>query len=119
MQQPSVGENPTNSKAPLDRCLGLLHKPLVIKNFRNRALSAFWKSQDAPKFHPDLIDRLNRRLDALDQATRPDDMKIPGFYLRSLVGPSVRYSVYIDNIWHLTFEWKDNDAVQVALEACS
>ncbi|TVR48055.1 MAG: plasmid maintenance system killer, partial [Rhodobacteraceae bacterium] len=50
----------------------------MIKTFANKQLKALWetgKSKIDARFHA----RILRRLDALDAATAPEDMNLPGF----------------------------------------
>jgi proteic killer suppression protein len=56
-------------------------------------------------------------LDALDAATRPSDVNLPGFDFHRLRGhrPS-RYSVHVNGPWCITFEFEDGEARRVDLE---
>ncbi len=53
--------------------------------------------------------RIQRRLDALDAATNPEDMNVPGFDFHGLLGHAPkRYSWnHINGPWCVTFEWDD------------
>jgi toxin HigB-1 len=88
----------------------------VIRSFKSRALKAFWERDDATKIRPDLLGRIARRLDALNTATRPDDVNLPGFGFHRLRGKPVRYTVHVNGPWCITFGWEDEDAVAVDLE---
>jgi proteic killer suppression protein len=88
----------------------------VIKTFRSRGLKAFWTTGAAGKIKPDLITRLIRRLDALNAATVPGDLNIPGFDFHKLRGKPVRYSVHINGPWCVTFGWDGEDAIDADLE---
>ena len=50
----------------------------MIRSFKHRDLDAFWQRDDASKLRPDQVDRIHRRLSALDQAVRPEEMNLPG-----------------------------------------
>lgn len=65
---------------------------------------------------PDLVRRLQRRLDVLNQAARPEDMNLPGFNFHRLHGRLLRYSVHVNGPWCVSFEWDGQDAVRVGLE---
>ncbi len=88
----------------------------MIRSFKHRDLDAFWQRDDASKLRPDQVDRIHRRLSALDQATRPDEMNLPGYNFHRLQGKPTRYTVHINGPWCLTFEWDGEDAVRVDLE---
>jgi proteic killer suppression protein len=52
-----------------------------------------------------------RRLDALDQATRPEDLNIPGFDFHALKGfDPTRYTVHVNGPWCITFSFDQGDA---------
>ncbi len=64
-----------------------------------------------------LQSRIRRRLDALNAARSPLDMRLPGFDFHPLNGfDPVRYSVHINGPWCLTFEFRDGNAWRVDLE---
>lgn len=88
----------------------------MIRSFRSRALAAYWNRDDASRIRPDLLDRLRRRLDALDAAARPEDLNLPGFDFHKLRGKPTRYSLHINGPWCVTFEWQGEDAIHVNLE---
>jgi proteic killer suppression protein len=92
------------------------YKQTVIKTFRSRVLRAFWTKGDASKLSPELVERLRRRLDALNAATVPADVNLPGFDFHRLRGKPVRYTVHVNGPWCVTFEWQREDAVAVDLE---
>jgi proteic killer suppression protein len=65
---------------------------------------------------PDLIRRAVRRLEALSQAERPEDLNIPGFNFHRLSGPlAASFSLHLNGPWCITFEWRDGDAINVDL----
>ena len=60
--------------------------------------------------------RAIRRLDALDSASAPEEMNIPGFDFHALEGKPERYSVHVNGNFCITFGWKENNAVDVDFE---
>ena len=61
--------------------------------------------------------RIMKRLDALDAATRPENMNLPGFDFHALQGHSpTRYTVHVNGPWCITFEFDDGNAERVDLE---
>ena len=88
----------------------------MIRTFKSRALATFWQRGDPSRIRPDLTERIRRRLNALHEAERPEDMDVPGFNFHRLRGRPVRYTVHVNGPWCLTFEWDGEDAVRVDLE---
>ncbi len=88
----------------------------MIRSFRHKGLRDLFAANDARKLRPDLAERCSVRLMALHQATRPQDMHVPGYDFHSLRGKPTRYSVHVNGPWCITFEWQDGDAWRVDLE---
>src|SRR5438552_14139316 len=58
-----------------------------------------------------------RDLQSLDDASRPEDLNLPGFRFHALVGRDKgRYAVNASGNWRITFGWTEGDAVDVDLE---
>ena len=61
--------------------------------------------------------RLRLRLDALEAATKPEDMNVPGFDFHPLKGfRPIRYTVHVNGPWCITFEFEKGDACRVDFE---
>ncbi len=88
----------------------------MIRSFRSRALHAYWQRGETAGLRQDLVSRLQRRLDRLNQAAKPEDMNLPGFDFHRLRGKPVRYTVHVNGAWCLTFAWDGEDAFRVDLE---
>jgi proteic killer suppression protein len=89
----------------------------MIKSFRNKALAQLWKEGAARKIDARMHNRILRRLDALDQAGRPEDMDIPGFDFHALRGHRpTKYTVHVNGPWCITFEFREGDAHRVDFE---
>ena len=64
-----------------------------------------------------MVDRILRRLDALDVAETPEEMNIPGFDFHRLSGRRQgTYTVHVNGPWCITFGWDRADAIRVDLE---
>ena len=50
---------------------------MCLMKFRHKGLRRFWESGDTRGVPGDLAKRLNRRLDDLEAAVSPDDLRIP------------------------------------------
>jgi proteic killer suppression protein len=89
----------------------------MIRSFRNKGLAELYRTGKSANVRPDLQARALRRLDALNAATDPDSLDIPGFDFHPLRGHKpTRYTIHINGPWCITFEWADGDALHVDLE---
>jgi proteic killer suppression protein len=88
----------------------------MIKSFLHKPLKALWETGQSKidaRMHP----RILRRLDALDAATVPEDMNLPGFDFHRLKGHNpTRYTVHVNGPWCITFEFRDGDAYVLDFE---
>ena len=90
----------------------------MITNFKHRGLKELFNKGRSARISPALKARCLTRLDALDAATRPQDMNVPGFDFHPLKGKPKRYSVHVAGNRCLTFEWRDGGPVRANLEDC-
>jgi proteic killer suppression protein len=61
--------------------------------------------------------RIGNILRALDDASRLEDVDLPGFRFHALVGRDKwRFAVSASGNWRVTFGWAEGDAVDVDLE---
>ena len=90
----------------------------MITSFKHRGLKELFNKGRSARIYPALKARCLTRLDALDAATRPQDMNVPGFDFHPLKGKLKRYSVHVSGNRCLTFEWRDGGPARVNLEDC-
>lgn len=89
----------------------------MIRSYRNKALERFAVSGHVKGLSVQKPDRIARLLKALDAATRPGAMDLPGLRFHALKGEDKgRYAVWVSENWRLTFAWRSMDAVEVDLE---
>ena len=88
----------------------------MIGSFRHKGLRDLFVTDNARGVRADQVERIRKRLETLDEATRIDDLKVPGWRLHALHTKPVRWSIWINGPWRITFEWADGDAVLVDLE---
>ncbi len=88
----------------------------MLRSFRHKGLRELFETGRSRRIRPDLQDRILRRLDALDAATRPAEMNIPGFDFHALRGKPRRYTVHVNGPWCITFGWEADDALDIDLE---
>jgi toxin HigB-1 len=93
--------------------LTVLCDPVVLK----QGLGALLRDWRRPSLQ--CAERQTHRhiLRALDDASRPEDMNLPGFRFHGLVGSDKgRYAVNASGNWRITFGWSDGEATDVDLE---
>lgn len=89
----------------------------MIRTFRSKALRQFWTRSDVSGLRPDWARKVERLLDGLDRARRPEDLDFPGSGFHALKGDlKGRYALTVSRNWRLTFGWVDDDATDVDLE---
>ncbi len=88
----------------------------MLRSFRHKGLRELFETGRSRRIRPDLQDRILRRLDALDAATRPAEMNIPGFDFHALRGKPRRYTVHVNGPWCITFGWEADEALDIDLE---
>lgn len=90
----------------------------MIRTIKSKGLRRFAETGDASKLSvPQADARIRRILAALDAATAPEDMNLPGFYFHALTGNRRGdYTVRVTGNWRITFAWDGVDAIDVDLE---
>lgn len=89
----------------------------MIRNFRHKGLERLWETSSPAGITPSLAARATRILDALDAATSPQEMDLPGFRFHALKGNrSGTYAISVSANWRITFGWDASDAVDVDYE---
>jgi proteic killer suppression protein len=72
----------------------------VIRSFRDKALERFFATGDGRRLSVQNTRRIANILRALDDASRPEDMNLPGFRFHALVGRDKgRYAVNASGNW--------------------
>ena len=83
----------------------------MIASFRNRAIEKLWVKGDMRRVDPTHIARLTLILTALEHATQPEDLNLPGWGFHKLTGDQAgRFSIKVDKNWRLTFGWSKPEA---------
>jgi proteic killer suppression protein len=89
----------------------------VIRNFRHKGLERLFTASTPRGIPPAHKARIDRMLDRLDVAIRPDDMDVPGWRYHALRGDRKgRWAVAVSANLRLTFAFDGEDAVDVDLE---
>ncbi len=87
----------------------------MIRSFRDKALRLYFETGRPSGLSVQNIARVSRILRALDAATRPEDMNVPGYFFHALRGEP-RWSVRVTGNWRITFGWEGADAIDADLE---
>lgn len=87
----------------------------MIKSFRHKGVELFFETGSKAKIQAAHASRLQRQLMALNRATRPEDMDVPGWRLHPLKGLELRghWLVWVNGNWRLTFAFDGQDAILV------
>jgi toxin HigB-1 len=89
----------------------------MIVKFTHRGLSRYFQHSEQRGIPPQHAPRIERILDRLDAATKPDDMNVPGYRFHPLRGDRKgEYAVNVSGNWRITFRFDDENATDVNLE---
>lgn len=87
---------------------------VMIRSFRHKGVRRFFQAGSKAGIQAAHAARLARQLSALNQATDPDDMNLPGWNLHPLRGRlEGHWSVTVSGNWRLTFLFENGDAILV------
>jgi proteic killer suppression protein len=88
----------------------------VIRRFTHRGLKRFYEHGDASRVRPDQTERIALALADLDDASKPQDLDIPGYRLHPLKGDMKGYwSIWVSANWRIVFRFEGGDAYDVDL----
>jgi proteic killer suppression protein len=89
----------------------------MIHSFKSRILEALWERNQTKGIDPKSLKKIRMILSGLHAATKPDDMKLPGFRFHELKGDlKGHYAVTVRANFRIVFEWEDGKAVRVREE---
>ena len=84
----------------------------MIRSFRHKGIEKFFLTGSKAGIQPSHAGRLNDQLTALNAASKPEQMDIPGWKLHALTGnPAGNWAVTVNANWRLTFACDGEDAV--------
>jgi proteic killer suppression protein len=93
------------------------YSALVIKTFKNKALSGLWSSGKTSKIDARMHKRIIVRLDRLNSVGSTDDLNVSGYNFYPLKGfDPTRFSIHVNGPWCVTFEFGNGDAHNVDFE---
>jgi proteic killer suppression protein len=89
----------------------------MVASIKHKGLRDFFGTGSARRLSVQNSDRIRRILLALDAASRPEDLNLPGFRFHALAGKLAgRYAVNASGNWRITFGWDGRNVVDVDLE---
>ena len=88
----------------------------MIRRFRHRGLRRLYENDDRRELNPEHADKIARMLARLDEATRPEQLDLPGFRLHPLKGELAGYwSITVRANWRIIFRFEQGAATDVDL----
>ena len=76
----------------------------MIGTIKHKGLRRLYEKNDRSGIRPDLVDKAQKILSALEAANGPEDMALPLFWLHPLTGNRRgAYSVTVKANWRVTF----------------
>ena len=88
---------------------------MAIKSFSHKGLEKFFLTGSKAGIQAQQASRLSRQLAALNVATHPQQMNVPGWDFHYHKGGSFagHYAVSVNGNWRVTFKFEGADAVEV------
>jgi toxin HigB-1 len=88
----------------------------VILSFRHKGLRLIFEKGDRRRVSPEHVDKIERILARLEEATEAANMDIPGFRLHPLKGDLAGYwSVSVSGNWRIVFRFEGSNVRDVDL----
>ena len=89
----------------------------MIETIKHKGLRRLYEENDRRGIRPDMVDKIQKVLSALEAATGPEDMALPLFRFHPLTGDRRgTYSVTVKANWRVTFRFQEGAAHDVNLE---
>jgi proteic killer suppression protein len=88
----------------------------MIRSFRHRGLKRLYERGERRHLRPDQVDKIERILARLDEASDVSNMDLPGFRLHPLKGDLAGFwAVTVSANWRMIFRFEDGHAHDVDL----
>lgn len=88
----------------------------MILRIKHKGLRAYWEKAETKRLSPDWIRRIDRIMNALEQAETPGDMDFPGFRLHPLKGEFVGFfAVDVSGNWRIVFRFEGRNTTDIDL----
>ncbi len=88
----------------------------MIVSFSDRALKRLYERGDRAGIRPDMVAKIERIIQRLDEITTPEQMGLPGYRLHPLTG-NLRgfWSVTVNGNWRIIFRFEEGHVHDVRL----
>jgi proteic killer suppression protein len=88
----------------------------VIGSFSDRTLKRLYERGDRSGIRPDMLAKVERILQRLDEITEPEQMNLPGYRLHWLSGDRKGFwSVMVNGNWRIVFRFAKGQPQDVEL----
>lgn len=89
----------------------------MIKSYRHKGLKELFEHGKTGRIDKRFHHRLIERMDVLNRAQILKALDLPGWNVHPLKGSDpVRYSIWVNGPWRITFEFDNGDAYRVDFE---
>ena len=86
----------------------------MIRTFKHKGVAKFFETGSKAGIQPKHAEKLQEQLGALNNATRPEDMNLPGWDWHPLKGDLAGYwALSVNGNWRLTYAFEGGDAILV------
>jgi toxin HigB-1 len=86
----------------------------MIRSFAHRGLKRLYERGDRSGVRQDMVAKVERILQRLDEVTSPEQMGLPGYRLHMLSGDLKGFgSVTVNGNWRVIFRFEDGEARDV------
>jgi proteic killer suppression protein len=88
----------------------------VIASFKHRGLKRLYEHDDRSGLSAGHVEKIKRVLARVDEASKVNDMALPGFELHPLKGKlKGRWAVSVSGNWRIVFRFENGNACDVDL----
>jgi proteic killer suppression protein len=94
----------------------LVYSRGVVGSFRHKGLEEIFLTGKTRRIGSEYVGKCVRILQALEIASRPEEMDISGYRFHGLHGSPPRWSVRVTANYRVTFGWSGESAVDVDFE---
>jgi proteic killer suppression protein len=86
----------------------------MIRSFRHKGIEKFFLTGSKAGIQPSHASKLEDQLSALNVATKPSQMNIPGWRFHAMsANLAGHWAISVNGNWRLRFTFEDEDAVLV------
>lgn len=88
----------------------------MVLSFKHKGLRLFYRKGDGSKLPPAQVAKIQRVLTAMDRATSPGDLRMPGFQTHLLEPRKAgQWAIKVTANWRIVFRFENGDIHDVDL----